>query len=320
MPIRVMKEFEPTEAHKSALDEARRCEWYTLGALATIIPLMAWASSGSQSMKTAFLEDMLSLVPPIAYLISHQYRQKPPDETYPYGYQRATLIAFLGASTALVMLGSFAFYDAVRTLVSAEHPTIGSRELFGHVVWNGWVMIPVLVYSGILPVILGHKKYSLAKNLHDKTLLADSATNRADWMTAAAACLGVLGIAWGYWWMDAVAASLIALDIVRDGLKYLTGALADLMDRTPTDVEDEDKPHRILGKLEKELGGLLPKSNVEFRLRDCGLYVSGTVFLPEGTNVAKRQELQQILDNLDPELHGCKVVLDGGSSMKIGQP
>jgi cation diffusion facilitator family transporter len=305
-----MKAFEPTEDQKQALDSARRYEWYTLGALSTIIPLMAWAGSGSQSMKTAFLEDLLSLIPPIAYLVSHQFRQREPDRDYPYGYQRATLIAFLAASTALLMLGTFALYEATTTLLSGEHPVLGSRELFGHLVWNGWVMICVLIYSGILPVILGRKKHSLAKTLHDKTLMADSATNRADWMTAAAACLGILGIAFGYWWADAVAAILISLDIVRDGMTYLKGAVGDLMDRTPIDVDDEEKAHRMIGLLESELNSQFPGTEVAIRLRDCGLYLSGSVFLPADTDLDKLAKLQDTLDHLNPELHACKIVCD----------
>jgi divalent metal cation (Fe/Co/Zn/Cd) transporter len=41
--------------------------------------------------------------------------------------------------------------------------------------------------------------------------------NRADWMTASAAMVGVIGIGFGIWWLDSAAAILIALDVVRDG-------------------------------------------------------------------------------------------------------
>lgn len=36
--------------------------------------------------------------------------------------------------------------------------------------------------------------------MHDKVLHADAKMNKADWMTAAAALVGVLGIGLGWWW------------------------------------------------------------------------------------------------------------------------
>ena len=42
--------------------------------------------------------------------------------------------------------------------------------------------------------------------------------NRADWLTALAAVVGVIGIGAGLWWADAVAAIVISLEITRDGL------------------------------------------------------------------------------------------------------
>ncbi len=109
----------------------------------------------------------------------------------------------------LVILG-----DSALRLVKAEHPSIGVIELFGHQIWLGWLMIGALLYTGIPVVFLRRKKLKLAAELHDKVLYADAEMNRADWMTAGAAILGIVGIGAGLWWADAVAAIFISLDIV----------------------------------------------------------------------------------------------------------
>lgn len=77
-------------------------------------------------------------------------------------------------------------------------------HLFGQTVWAGWLMIAAMVYTGIGPVILGHLKKPLAEKLHDKVLWADAEMNAADWRTAGAAIIGILGIGVGWWWADAV--------------------------------------------------------------------------------------------------------------------
>lgn len=57
--------------------------------------------------------------------------------------------------------------------------------------------------------------------------------NNADGMAGLAAVLGILGVGLGYWWTDAVAGILIALDITHDGWKNLRTVIADLLDRKP---------------------------------------------------------------------------------------
>lgn len=313
--IRVISSFEPDEEQKAALHKAKVLEWLTLAALATIIALMAWAMGGSQSMKTAWIEDMLSLIPPSAYLLSSHFRQKPPNVKFPFGYHRATLIAFLTAAVALTGVGILTLLDAILTLIHQEHPSVGGREIMGRFIWSGWIMIAVLIYSAILPVILGHLKHKVAHKLHDKTLLTDAAINRADWMTAVAGCLGVLGIGVGWWWADAVAAAVISLDIIADGWKHLNGAVSDLMDRTPTKVDDESQHHPLVEKMIGDLKDLEGCEEAQVRLRDFGLYLTGAAFLTASRHTdhtALYQRASELLTDYDPELHDCLVVVRPG--------
>ncbi len=50
-------------------------------------------------------------------------------------------------------MGAFLLYEAASTLLTAEHPTIGSVNLLGGEVWLGWFMMAALLYSVIPPVI-----------------------------------------------------------------------------------------------------------------------------------------------------------------------
>lgn len=60
--------------------------------------------------------------------------------------------------------------------------------------------------------------------------------NKADWLTAAAAIVGVTGIGLGIWWADAAAAAFISFDILRDGLRNTWTAVKDLVDQVPRTV------------------------------------------------------------------------------------
>jgi cation diffusion facilitator family transporter len=202
----------------------------------------------SQAMKTAWIEDLLSVIPAIAFLVSARVTHRHPDHRFPFGYQRATTIAYLCGALALLAMGAVLLGDAIVMLALRERPSIGSVDWFGEPVWLGWLMIPALLWSGIPVVLIGRAKHKLAPLLHDKVLNADATMNKADWLTAAAAIAGVLGIGMGLWWADAVAAAIISFEIGRDGVRHVRAAVGDLMDRTPTTVDhqrEDPLPERL---------------------------------------------------------------------------
>jgi divalent metal cation (Fe/Co/Zn/Cd) transporter len=140
-----------------------------------------------------------------------------PDRAFPYGFHRTVSIAYLCSALALLVMGTYLLVESIVKLVTAEYPTINSVELFGQTLWLGWLMLPALAWSVLPAVFLGRAKMPLAEELHDKVLYADAKMNKADWLTAGAAMVGVVGIGFGLWWLDAVAAALISLDITKDG-------------------------------------------------------------------------------------------------------
>jgi cation diffusion facilitator family transporter len=297
----VREKYELPEDKQKVLKKAAVLEWLTIFFLITITIVMYLTMGSSQAMKTAWIEDVLSLIPPILFLISLRVVRNEPNADFPYGYQRVVTGAFIGASTALTILGLYLLYDALRKLIMAEHPTIGMMEIFGWKLWMGWVMIAALVYSVIPPIILGRMKVKPAEELHDKTLHADGEMNKADWMTAVAAIAGILGIGFGFWWGDSVAAGLISLSILKDGVENMKGSIGDLMDQRPTTVNREKPMH-----LEEKLRGVLKEldwvADADVRLRGEGHVIAGEAYVVprEEEGLLKRvREAQDAMKNAD---------------------
>ncbi len=279
-PVRLRPRYRLSPEREQKLRRVVALEWLTIFFMATIILVMYLTMGASQAMKAALIEDCLSLIPPVAFLLANRIRQRAPTPEFPYGFSRATLLAFLAASVAILMLGCFILYDAGHTLISREHPTIGHFHLLGTQwdIWAGWVMIGALIYSLVPPLILGRKKLPLAADLHDSTLYADATMNKADWMTAAAAIFGVLGIGLGWWWADAVAAGVIGLDVLHDGYRNVRRAMDDLMDHRPADVVTGE-PLGLERIVEERLGRWPQVEQVNVRLREEGYLVAGEVFV-----------------------------------------
>lgn len=284
---------------------AVRLEWITIGYLISAIFFIYLTLGSSQAMKTAWFEDIISLIPAISFLVATRVRRRRPDKAHPYGWHRSMSIAYLIASLALLSMGFFLLYDAVTSLIAFEHPTIGTIVLFEHEIWLGWLMIPAAAYSGFPAMMLGRMKLPLARELHDKVLYADAKMNKADWLTGLAAILGVTGIAFGLWWADGAAAAIISTDILHDGIANIRRAVVDLMDAAPVRVDDSGiEP--LPAKLETEARKLAWVRDARVRMRDEGHVFFGEVFLvprEEERLVERLDEAREALLRLDWRLH-----------------
>ncbi|MFD4422451.1 cation diffusion facilitator family transporter [Agromyces sp. NPDC058484] len=251
------------------LKRAIRYEWYTIAFLAVAIPMVYLVIGNSQAMKAAWIEDLLSLAPPIAFLVAVRIVNRPPTDKYPYGFHRSIGVAHLVAGVALFTMGAFLLVDSAIGLITVEHPPIGSIQIFGTTIWLGWLMMAVMALTIPLPIYFGRVKMSLAKELHDKVLYADADMNKADWMTAVATIVGVAGIGIGWWWTDAAAALFVAASILWDGVRNMRSAITDLMDTRATTFDD-DHPHPVTAKIDAYLRGLPWTEEVGSRVRDEG--------------------------------------------------
>jgi divalent metal cation (Fe/Co/Zn/Cd) transporter len=214
-------------------------------------------------------------------------------------------VGFLVSAVALLVMGLFLVFDNVEKLVKLDHPPIGTIAFLGREVWLGWLMIGALVYTGVPAMILGRMKLPLARDLHDKVLLADAQMNKADWLTAGAAIVGIVGISVGLWWADAAAALFIAVDILRDGWKYVRLATTDLMDRAPVTVEG-DREDPLPARVETELERLPWVREARVRMREEGHVFFGEAFvLPSDRRnlVGRIEDAARGLRELDWRLH-----------------
>jgi divalent metal cation (Fe/Co/Zn/Cd) transporter len=266
--------------------------------------MLFFVMSGSQALKTEMSGEILSLIPPTLFLIGDRIGRRPPDRRYPFGYERAVSAGYIGAATALLLVGVYLFFDGGMKLVMREHPTIGGFPLFGHVVWTGWLGIAVLIWSGVPAHFIGKAKRKPAEALHDKTLAADAEINQADWQSAAAAVLGLVGVAFGLWWADSAAAVLISLEIMRSGWSELKTALGDVMDRRPLTL-DEKEEDPVTGRVDEFLRRQPWVDDVIVRVRERGREFTAEAHVVPTTDQVSVDEISRVGElacGLDPRL------------------
>ncbi|MDR7328980.1 cation diffusion facilitator family transporter [Corynebacterium guangdongense] len=265
------------DSEQELLRKAVRLEWLSIVVLAATFAVVGLVAGQSQAMKAAWIEDGLSLLPPIAFLVASRMIRKPANRRHPYGHHRAIATGHMVAATALLAMGSFLVYGAVSSLVGGEKPPIGLIVLFGQDMWLGWLMVGVIALSGIPPVLLGRAKMKLAEPLHDKVLYADADMNKADWMTALSTVIGVLGIGVGLWWMDSVAALVVSASIIYDGVVNLRAAVRDLSDTRAVTLEGG--PHPLIEEAESISLSAGWVADAAARVRDQGHVFHAEIFV-----------------------------------------
>lgn len=294
-----------------ALRKATRLEWITIGYMVSCVALIFLVMGSSQTMKAAWIEDMLALVPPIAFLIATRQARKPPSPEHPYGRHRSIASGHLAASTALLMVGVLLLTDSAMALIAAERPPIGTLSVLGHAIWAGWLMIAVLVYTLIGPIIIARLKMPLARTLHDRVLYADADMQKADWMTSGGSILGILGVGVGWWWADAVVAIGIAFSIVRDGWSNLRYALRGLMDGRARTFDNEHT-HPLVEQVEEVLQAVPWAAEARSRVRDVGHLLHVEAFVVARDGAASADQLEQLsahLKDLDWKIDEAVVML-----------
>ncbi|MGP6174304.1 cation diffusion facilitator family transporter [Corynebacterium sp. A21] len=297
---------------RDALRKAIRLEWITIGWVLLTIVLVGLVAGQSQAMRSAWFEDMISLVPPIAFLLAARIIRAAPSRKHPYGPHRAIAVAHQVAGLALFAMGAFLVYESLSALIKMEKPPIGLVVLFGQDIWSGWLMITVMLITSIPMVFIGRYKLKLAQPLHDKVLYADADMAKADWGTAAATIVGVLGIGIGLWWADAVAALVISVSILKDGITNINAAVSGLSDARATRF-DNDGPHPLTDEVEELVRAVDWVAQARARVRDQGHLFHTEMFVVPTTGhlptLTELDELKHKIEALDWKLQDVVIVV-----------
>lgn len=279
--------------------KAKTLEWLSIAYLLSIIVLEYLVMGNIQTMKAVWLEDMLSLIAPISFLITAKIYMLPVTPRFPYGFHSAVKVAFLLGSAALMTIGLFLFIDSLSVLLHEHKPSLPYFQFRQYQIWVGYLIILIMFYKIIAPFFLGIYKIRLAKELHDKTLFVDGHTNRADWLAAIGAILGIIGISLGWWWSDALIAMIVSLDIFYDGFNNTKHAIYNLMDETPTEINGQNIDP-LVSMILIYLKSLTWVKEVQLRVREDGHVYFGEALVVPNTS-------ENLINNIQlaiKEIHG----------------
>ncbi|MDD8026877.1 MAG: cation diffusion facilitator family transporter [Acidobacteriota bacterium] len=204
------------------------------------VNLALFANAGLAALKTtigilghssALLADGVNSTSDVAYgiIIKVFMRQadKPADEEHPYGHRQLESISALIIGAFVLTTAVAIFWDAANKIFDIlSDKTVSAQTSVA-------AFLAALFTVG-LKIWLSWKTRRIARQTGSPAVQALAFDHRNDIFSAAAAGLGILLAISGLPWFDPLAGAVVALVILRTGLKILRESADDLMDTIPT--------------------------------------------------------------------------------------
>ena len=152
-------------------------------------------------------------------LIASKAGTKHPDEGHPYGHQRIETIAAVVIALLFLSAGAFIIYDAIIHLIQKEplqHPSIAVIIVAAvSVVANEWLF-----------------RYTLkkGKSVNSNLVITNAWHSRSDVYVSLIVLISVTFTFFGLHYFDAIGAIIVALLIVKMGVKMIWGSINELLD------------------------------------------------------------------------------------------
>lgn len=201
-----------------------------LGLVANIFLAVIKTSVGILGHSPALLADGINSISDVAYYIVvsifMRLAGKPADDEHPYGHSQLESIATLIIGAFVVTTAITIFWESINNVFeiwSGQSDFSGAAQITLYI-----ALLTILIKIGLMTY-----SRKIGRQTNNPIVLALAYDHRNDIFTATAAAIGIaLGMV-GFLWVDPLAGALVALVILRTGIRILRESAGDLMDTVP---------------------------------------------------------------------------------------
>ena len=260
---------------------------------------IGWIAN-SQALIADGIHSFSDLFTDLFVLYAAKHAHKAADEEHPYGHGRIETLATVGLGVALAVIACGIAYDAVRRLNEPEILLV-----------PGSLALIVAIVSVISKEWIYHYTVAAARRLRSDMLLANAWHSRSDAISSIVVVLGIAGAMYGYPYLDAVAAVVVAVMIAKIGFNLIRSSTRELID-TALDPDEVNaiRKHIFDVKGVRSIHMLRSRKSGGDAFIDVHIQVDPLLSVSEGHQIgdAVRQRLLDAVDvisdvtvHIDPE-------------------
>ncbi len=195
-----------------------------VNAVLTVVKLLAGVAGNSYALIADAFESMFDILGSFVIWGGLQISSRSPNEHYPFGFGRAETLA--SAVVALMLIGAAIgiAIEAVREIVTPHHAPAPFT-------------LAVLVAVIVIKYVMARRVNAIGDTTGSSAVKADAVHHLSDAITSAAAFVGISVALWkgpGYEAADDWGALVASAVILFNGIRLLSEATSELMDRTPS--------------------------------------------------------------------------------------
>ena len=237
---------------------------------------LAYWMTGSVALLSDALESTVNVATAFAALIAIRVAAKPADADHPYGHHKAEFFSAVLEGVMIIVAALLIFREAFDGLVNPiplALPFEGLLVNMAATLINGfWAW--VLITRGRI-----HKS---------PALVADGRHLITDVFTSVGVAFGVvLAVVTGWWILDPLLASLVAINILWSGSKIVKESLSGLMDEAVSEGMLSD----IRAVIAAESAGAIEAHDLRTRHAGVATFIDFHLVVPSETTVYEAHEI-----------------------------
>lgn len=245
------------------------------------------------------LHSFSDLITDIMVLFASKYGSQDADDSHPYGHQRIETAATLILALLLILAGAGIAWDALYELIY-EQPTK-----------PGLFSLPIALFSILANEILFHYTRYVGKRIQSALITANAWHHRSDAAASMVVSIGLIGSLCGFYYLDAFAAIIVGIMIIKMGLNYGWDSVKELVD-TAVEPEKLAEIEQIIQSVDgvKKIHQLRSRLMGGDILIDVHILVSPSISVSEGHYIAQQVDralvnhfaaVKDVTVHVDPE-------------------
>lgn len=271
-----------------------------INVLLAIVKTVGGILGHSAALLADGLHSISDLISDAMVLFAARHASGEADEDHPYGHERFETLATVALGGLLVLVGIGIAWDGIVRLMSDSRPAIP------HV-----YTLYIAAASIISKEVLYHLTRKVALSIRSKMLEANAWHHRSDAVSSIIVLIGIGGALMGYPLLDAYAAIIVAVMIMKIGVELAYHGIMELVD-TALDPEMVDEIRQTIMSIDdvRELHMLRSRRMGHNALVDVHLQVSPRLSVSEGHHISEKvehlliekfDEVNDVTVHIDPE-------------------
>jgi cation diffusion facilitator family transporter len=189
-----------------------------------LVELLLAVLTGSVGLLGDAIHNLSDVSTSAVVFLGFRLSRRPPTEKYPYGMERAEDLAGIGIAAVIWASAAFAGFESVRKLIGHGHTTYVGAGILG----------ALLGIAG--NQVVAWYKLRVGKRINSATLIADARHSWLDALSSAGALVGLIAVALGQPWGDALAGLVVTAFICHVGYEVTKDVVRRLADGVDPDV------------------------------------------------------------------------------------